>query len=351
MDYYSTHYMAAVVRRLKRPTNFLLDTFFPNIITFDTEEVNFDVEEEIESIVPYCSPLSEGTPVKELGFEAKIIKPAYMKPKTTFDPTKGVKRLAGERIGGAPDVSKNDRTMARLANALVVHLETLTRTREMMVGELISTGKLIIEGEKYPRVELDYGRDAALSPVLAGVSRWGEAGVSPYDDLLAFLKSIFWKSGAAPTDVVFTGEAFDLFMADEKTKDKVNTDFRGMHSSIEGVEGIQNGAQLQGTLGINGTRLWTYMGRYRDPETGTYHDNLPENSVTAGSAAVGGMQLFGAIIDDDIAEETGQEGPIEGEVVVKSWTQKDPGVRYLMSQSSFVPGQGRPDAMGCMIVR
>lgn len=351
MDYYSTHYMAAVVRRLKRPQNFLLDLFFPTIHTFDTEEVNFDVEDEFESIVPYCSPLAEGTPVKEQGFEAKIITPAYMKPKTTFDPTKGVKRTAGERIGGDSDMSKEDRTMKRVAEQLVVHLETLTRTREKMAGELLSTGKLIIEGEKYPRAELDFGRDAALSPVLAGAARWGETDVSSYAGLIAFLKSIFWKSGAAPTDVVFTGEAFDLFMADPDTKEKVNTDFRGMHSSIEGVVGIQNGAQLQGTLGVNGTRLWTYMGRYYDPVSKTYHDNLPENSVLAGSDSVGGMQLFGAIIDDDLADEIGHEGPFSGEVVPKSWTTKDPGKRHLMTQSSFVPGLGRPDAVGCMIVR
>lgn len=351
VDYYSTTFLAATVRRIKRPTNFLLDNFVPAIFTFDTEEVFFDVEEEFETIAPYCSPLSEGTPLKEAGFEAKSIKPAYLKPKTTFDPTKGVKRLAGELVGGDPNLSKDDRTLARVALAVERHIETQMRTREKMVGELLSTGKLIIESAKYPRAELDYGRNVLLSPVLAGANRWGQAGVSPYDSLTAFLKLVFETSGAAPTDVVMTGDAFDLFMADPKTLEKINTLYRGMGSALEGVKGIQNGAQLQGTLGINGTRIWTYMAKYVDPVSGTKYNILPDHGVLVISEEVQAMQLFGAIIDDDIMAETGIQGPITGEVVFKSWTQKDPGVRYLMSQSAFVPGLGRPDASGFMIVK
>lgn len=351
MDMYSTAFMAALVRRLKRPTSFLLDTFFPTIYTFDTDEVAFDVEEEFELAVPFCSPLSEGTPMRQRGFEAKSIRPPYLKPKTTLDPTKHTKRLAGEVIGGDPTMSAAERAEARLLEALEDHVEGIVRRKEAMAGELLATGKLIIESEKYPRSELDYGRDVTLSPILPNGQKWTDSGISPYDSTQKFMNDIFKASGAIPTDLVFTGDAFDLFWNDPKTKERINNDFRGGASAIEGVKGIQNGAVLQGVLGLNGTRLWHYQGRYRDPVTKQYVNNLPDHGLLAASKDAGGMQLFGAIVDDDIAESTGQAGPVRGEMVSKSWTQKDPGVRYIMTQSAFVPGLGRPDATGFMIVK
>ena len=42
-DIFSTNVLAKVVENLNRPSSFLLDTYFPQVVVSDTEEINFDV--------------------------------------------------------------------------------------------------------------------------------------------------------------------------------------------------------------------------------------------------------------------------------------------------------------------
>ena len=41
---FDTNALVHVVRNLKLPSQFLLDTFFPNVVEFDTEFVSIDVD-------------------------------------------------------------------------------------------------------------------------------------------------------------------------------------------------------------------------------------------------------------------------------------------------------------------
>src|SRR6202035_1109893 len=102
-----------VVPNLKRSTNFLLDKFFPNIITADSEFVSIDVDVGKRRIAPFVSPLVEGKLVEQRRMQTNTFKPAYIKDKRAPDVLRPVRRMIGERIGGG-GMSAGDRRMANI---------------------------------------------------------------------------------------------------------------------------------------------------------------------------------------------------------------------------------------------
>src|ERR1700682_1112087 len=98
---YDTNVLIAVVPNLKRSTNFLLDRFFPNIVTADSEFVSIDVDVGKRRIAPFVSPLVEGKLVEQRRMQTNTFKPAYIKDKRAPDLRKPVRRMIGERIGGS----------------------------------------------------------------------------------------------------------------------------------------------------------------------------------------------------------------------------------------------------------
>lgn len=346
MDLYSTLTLARVISGLKRPQTALLSIFFPNIITSDTEKVVFDHEDSDRMALPYVSPLVEGKVMENLGFTAKEFVPAYLKPKTTLDPVKAFRRQMGEQIGGGA-LTPDQRREAAIAQTLQRHINGVSFRKEQMAGEVLMTGGLVIAGESYPTASLNYGRKANATETLAGAARWGESGVSPVSDVEDWCEAYLLENGTPVTDIVFTVDAWKDFRADPLFEKQINTDFLGNTGQADIAVAIKEGASVQGKLGAGGPTLHVYSGWYKDPEDGVIKRTLAANSVVLGSNvdAAQGSQLHGAILDDDIAADIGSDpmNPIQGEFISKSWTDKDPGRRHIMTQSAPLVVPGNPD--------
>ncbi|WP_387693320.1 major capsid protein, partial [Photorhabdus sp. RM71S] len=78
----------------------LLDRFFPNIVTYETEVVSIDVDIGKRRMAPFVSPLVEGKLVESRQYQTNTFKPAYIKDKRAPDLRKPIRRQIGERIGG-----------------------------------------------------------------------------------------------------------------------------------------------------------------------------------------------------------------------------------------------------------
>ncbi len=164
-DLYSSNVLTGTVNSLQAPPQFLIDTFFPAVQTENSEEIHFDVENDIMGLAPFVSPLVEGKVVEEQGFVTKTLKPAYVKPKTAVDPNRAIKRYMGEQIGG--NLSPADRQRLILADLLGAQRKMILNRQEWMAASVLTTGKVTISGDLYKTVELDFGRDAALTSRLA----------------------------------------------------------------------------------------------------------------------------------------------------------------------------------------
>lgn len=333
MNIYTTAFLNGVVDSLLRPPSFLLDLFFPNVVTSEQEEIKFDVEDGKRRIAPFVHPLKEGKVVEGMGYKTKTFTPAYIKDKRVFDPTKALKRRAGERIGGS--LSNIDRARANVAIALEDQMAMLTRRLEVMAAEVLRTGKATITGDGYPSALMDFGREPLHTITLGVGSKWGDTNVKPLDNLEDWALTVARASGATVTDVVFTVAAWRKFRENADAQKAIDlqigqtANFQIPVASIEGLE-------FKGIIG--GKRLWVYTGWYVDPLTDTETEIIQDGWVILVAAnGLLGTRHFGAIRDE-------QAGFQAREFFSKSWFVEDPPVRFLMMQSAPLVVPYRPNA-------
>lgn len=340
-DLYSTVSMAGVVGALRvEAPRFLLDFFFPRVFNALGKDITLDIEGEDLEIAPFVSPLSKGVIQREQGYSTKVFTPAYVKPLNVVNDDHVMTRSIGEQIGGT--LSPEQRAQAILGNYLKLQTNRIVRRKEVMAAEVLRTGRCVISGPNYPTKEVDFGRDSSLTKALTGGTRWGEAGVSPYDDISAWSDAVGEMSSAAVTTVVMDSRAWALFSADPRTEKALDTTL-GQSSMI--ALGYQPG--LPGVpiyKGIIGSvEFYVYNDVYAID--GIKSKLLPEYTVIlAAKPALYGLQMHGAI-------RSAAHNYIAGEIVSRSWIDDDLDVRKVESQSAPLVVPGRPDASMCVTVR
>lgn len=348
MDIFSTAVLMKVVENLPVPSSFLLDTFFPDVITGTTEEIHFDVDNGKPRIAPFVHPTVGGKIVADRGIETKMFKPAYVKDKRLFLPNAPLKRRAGERIGG--DMSPMERRNAQIAVSLEDQLDMLTRREEVMASEALRAGQVTVSGEQYPTVVVNFGRANALTIALLTTARWGETGVKPLDNLETWAGLIQANSGAVAKTVVMDPKAWAIFRADADVEKRLNTLFAGQQGQLNlGPQARGNGnarARFVGSLGD--FDFWVYQDVYVD-ENGNVQQLLPDYTVLLGAAGSGkgtaeGARNYGVILD----EKANYKSP---RYFVKSWLEEDPANRLMLMQSAPLVVPFRPNATLCATVR
>jgi len=336
MDIFSTVILARVVAELPPPTPFLLNSFFREEQRSTTEEIYFDVDNGKRRLAPFVSPVVAGKVVENRGFQTKSFKPAYVKDKRRFLPSAALKRTIGEAIGG--NLSPEQRIQLNLARSLADQVDMLTRRLEWMAAKVLTTGAVTITGDQYPTTQVNFGRDPALTVALSGANRWGQSGVKPLQDLQDWSLLVTQKSGTAPTVVTMTADAYALFAADPDVKELLDR-FRGrdaLHPTVVG-----EGGRYMGSIGD--FDIYVFAGWYEDPDGAGSTPYLPPFTVLLTSPDLDGVRAYGAILD----EEAGLQAL---PYFVKSWIEKDPGVRMLLMQSAPLTVPYRVNASFCATV-
>lgn len=332
---YDTDTLLGVVQGLAPFETFLLNLFFPNLVTFDTSTISFDVVAEDMRLAPFVSPLVAGKVMKTQGGNLKSFKPAYLKPKDVVDPERVIMRRPGEAIGGR--LSAEARRNAIIADILDSHRKKILRRLEFMAAQVLLHGKVIVEGEDYPTVEVDYGRAAGNTIALLGGARWGEETAKPLDDIEAWAA----QAEAPITTLVMDRHAYRNFVKNDDVREMLD----GRRNSRSELEIGPDSGRLysyKGTLGSD-QEVWVYSGYYRD-EAGNKIPFLPENTVIAGSAAIDGVRAFGAILDP-------QAGYQALEMFPKNWVSQDPAAEFVMTQSAPLTVPRRVNAVVAVTVR
>ena len=337
MDIFNTGVLGRIVAELPLPAPFILNSFFRAIQTETSEEIHFDIDSGSRRLAPFVSPIVAGQVVQSKGYQTKVFKPAYVKDKRVFDPSRPFKRQIGERIGG--DLAPAQRLQLALGRELSDQIAMLTRRQEVMAIEALRTGKVTVAGDLYPTVEVNFGRDASLTKPLAGAARWGEAGVEPLNDVQTWSLLVTEKSGATANTLVMDVEAWKLFSASAKVQTLLDR-FRGADQLNPTVTG--EGGRYMGNIGD--LDIWVYTGWYEDPATGSLVPYLPANTVIVTGPDLEGTRAYGAIKD----EAAGLQAL---PYFAKSWVEQDPAVRYLLLQSAPLTVPYRVNASLCATVR
>lgn len=330
---YDTNMLIQVVPNLKRAQKFLLDTFFPNIVTADTEYVSIDVDVGKRRMSPFVSPLVEGKLVEQRRYQTNTFKPAYIKDKRAPDLRKPVRRMIGERIGG--DMTGAERMMANLVFEMEDQVDMLDRRLEWMAAQALSTGTVTVAGEGYPTTLIDFGRDSTLSVALTGAAQWGQAGVIPSALIEQWGHQMLKKSGGVATDIVFTTTPWSLFIQDPVVKATIWYPGNGGSGNTVNVGAqIQRGAQYKGRWGQY--NLWVYNDWYVD-DNNVEQPMLADGTVVMSGADLMGTRAFGQITDPVFNYAALPYAP-------KTWIEQDPAQQFMLMQSAPIVIPSRVNA-------
>lgn len=344
---YDTVSLVGLVPNLMTSQNWILDRFFPNIETSNDEYVAIDVDVGLRRMAPFCSPLVEGKLVESRRYQTDKFKPAYIKDKRAPDLRKPIRRQIGERIGG--EYTAAEREMLNIQFEMSDQIDILNRRLEWMGCSALSTGTVTIKGEGFPTTVVDFGRDPSLTIALSGADKWptslaaGATNTQPSDDIETWQTLVLQKSGAAPTDLVFTNKSWKAFRLDTTIKDNaiVFPALSPFGNQIDAGARVQKGAVYKGRWGQ--FDLWLYNDWFIDPDTGVETPMLADGSVIMSGADLMGTRAFGAIMDPAF-----NYGPMA--YAPKSWLKEDPAQRFLMMQSSPIVIPSRVNAALCATV-
>lgn len=331
---YDTNTLIQVIPNLKRPQKFLLDTFFPNIVTSDSEYVSIDVDVGMRRMAPFVSPLVEGKLVEQRRYQTNVFKPAYIKDKRAPDLRKPIRRMIGERIGG--EMTGIEREMANLEAEMTDQVDLVDRRLEWMAASALVAGAVTITGDGFPTVVVDFGRDAALTVALSGAAQWGQSGVIPSSSIEGFGHTMLKKSGGVATDIVFTTTPWELFIQDPVVKQTIWYPGNGGQGNTINVGAqIQKGAQFKGRWGQY--NLWVYNDWYVDPVTNVETMMIADGTIVMSGADLMGTRAFGQILDPAFNYQALPYAP-------KTWVENDPAQRIILMQSSPIVIPSRVNA-------
>lgn len=320
--------------------NFLTRLLFPLVTTFTTAEVYFDRILDDLQAAPLVGPLSPGRIIDVPGYRKESVIPASMKPKNQVLPDQVMSRLPGEAIGG--EMSTEDRAAAIREWYLVAHMRRIMRRREMMAADLIKTGSMTLVGEDYPSTIVDFDRDNSLTEALTLTDRWGESGVSPFDDFDEMCNDVGDASGSAVEFGIFDKKAWALFEADPK-----------FAKSIDRTLGQTSSAELGFKPGVPGKP--TFKGRIGDVELYVYNDKNKDNGSVSplfpdySVAAVSASGLEGCIAAGLVQHASNNYA--EGEYFPHNWVEENTGAEFIETITASMPVPKRINATAYKTVR
>lgn len=332
MDPLSTAVLLGIIQQTQPFTSFFLNMFFPTVVTFDTESIAFDKLVENVTLAPFVSPVVAGAVRRSQGGQLKVLNPAYIKIKDQVVPGQLLKRRAGERLGG--ELSPESRRLAAITQLLRNQDKAILHREEWMAAQALITGKVIISGEGYETVEVDFDRAPQNTVELSGQAKWSaldkQTSNQPVDDLEDWAERC-----SGPVNAVVMGKkAWREFIAFKSVKDLLNTR-RGSQSQMETGPSQVRDAQYKGTIGT--FDIYVYTGKYVDA-SGAQVSFMPENGVLLGNSNYEGVRAYGAI--QDVRAAAG--GAVATDRYPKSWINEDPSAEYIMTQSA--PLMVTPDA-------
>lgn len=331
---YSTDFVMGVLEDLTVPKSALLDAFFRSIQTEESEEIHFDKLDGAKKLAPFVSPVVQGRIMQEKGHTTKTFKPAYIKPKTVLDPTRPLRRAAGEQIGGG-QLSAADREGLILVQEMENHVQMIRNRLEWMAATVLRTGKVTVSGDGYQTVEVDFGRTGGHTVTLTGNDGWNQthADSKPLEDLQNWATLIAKNSGGVGLDVIMEPDAWNAFRAHSTLAGKL--DYRNITDTQIAIGASkERGLVYRGT--VDGFRIWVYQDWYQ-ADNGTVTPFLASGSVLMVAGALEGVQAFGAILDP-------KAGYMAMPYYPKVWYEDDPGRNILMTQSAPLLVPLRPDA-------
>ncbi len=289
IDIYQPRYLAEVVRSAPPVHTFLRDTFFTNVKTFPTKEVDIDIVKGDREMAAFVHPKLGAETLETEGYETKSYKPPMVNPDIVTTAENYMNRMPGDTL-------YSERTPAqRAAEQLVREYQRLddsiSRREEWMCAQALTTGAIHIKGKAVDE-EIDFGLTNKV--VLTDTARWGESGADISGNLEDWTDMVY-TNGFANVDRIICGRtALKLLKNDKGILEKM--DNRRYQAGEFNARNLPNGVRYHGYLTDSGLEVYSYKEVYVDrtnPERPTIKRLIPDNMIVMISPDVNFMRAYG----------------------------------------------------------
>lgn len=321
----------AVYKYQKVPTSPFWLPNFGKQINFDTPEIMFDrVFGDDRGLAPFVLPNVKGRPQALTGYDTLRFRPAYVKIKDVVTPEMHIERLPGENpiVGTLSLQQRRDAVKAELLRKQKIKFQN---TEEWMAARAIIDGSVVIQGEDYPAVTVDFRRDASLSYQLVGAAAWDQSGATPLANLSTARLNVNSRSGSKVSKFVFGANAWALFTQRVDLRDMMDRNFGGQNVNVsllrDGYDGQEYMGTISGITGQGSMELWVDTSKYLDPVTGAETFYLDQSTVVGIGSGFEGIRCYGAIMDKGAGFQ-----PLTR--FFKNWDEEDPSHEYILGQTA-----------------
>jgi hypothetical protein len=324
INIYSTRTMMQAINLMKPAYTFFRDTFFGNVETYLTENVDFDFKKGKRKMAPFVAPRIGGVVMDRQGFDTRTLKTPKIAPERVLTKDDINTRSMGESVYSQKTPA--DRASELLANDLVELDEYITRREEWMCREVLYNGKIIISGDGFEQ-QVDYS--FTNKEVLTGAALWNANTGKPIQDLKRWRRSVIQKTGKAPDICVMASDVTDAFIENEEVKALLDK-FRYNIATI--APSIQSPAvTFIGNIPALGLEIYSYDEWYLDDDE-KEQPIVPEGSVLLASRDMN-KRIYGGVTQMD----NGGFVTYDGIRVPKSWIDEQNEVRKLRVTSRPLP--------------
>lgn len=290
-----TKRMLPLYESVASPTLFLSGMFQSSPRNFhNSAEVEIDIKRSGEPVSIVVQDLStEGRYNSSDIYTNKRFKPPIHKEKGSLNAFDLINRQAGNNP--FEDIDFQLVAMEKVMFGIVDIQAKINRAIELQASQVLQTGILSLKDENGNIVyTLDYKPKATHFPTVT--TDWTDSGATPIADLKA-LAEVIRNNGLMNPDLIIMGcDAWENFVSNAGVKSRLDNRRIDL-GTIVPFELRGNGGSYRGTVDIGNYKLdiWTYGGRYDDPETTIKIQYVNVNKVIMMASAGRLDATFGAI--------------------------------------------------------
>lgn len=290
-----TKRMISAYNQTAQPTLFLSGFFqSPAMNFYNSEEIEFDIIRDEEDISIVVTDLSSGTRMNASDlYTNKSFKAPPLDESIAINSFDLLKRVPGSDPFQNVDFRSNiSMQMMRGMNAIE---RKIRRTLELQASQILQTGKLLLKDKNGNDLyELDFKPKTSHFPDAA--APWSSGGADIAADISGLAEEIR-NNGLSNADQLIMGvDAFENFIADADIQKRYNNRRIDL-GTISPMEMRGKGGSFRGIVEIGNYRydIWTYGGRYKDPQTGNKLQYLDNDKVIVRSSMARMDATFGSV--------------------------------------------------------
>lgn len=322
-------------REVPAPSNYFRSLLVSSVINSDDEFIDFEKLVEGRKLAPLVVPTAQGRPLYNEASRMSRVKPAYLKPKDPVSPGRAIKRRPGESMFSPNSLSPSGRFMAIIGDILRCHRSAIERRLEWMCAQAAIHGKVTLEGPDYPTTVIDFGRDPSHTVVLTGTATWDNEDADIVTDLNTWIERVRRAQFGGPVNRITLGkDVVGPFLKNASVREHLDTQIRGTNGELN--IGLRTGEYSERLGRLGNVEIWTTSDFYEKPD-GNTEDFMPAKGVLLTGPNVNMVEAYGAILDDKANFNALPVFP-------KQWTNEDPAVTYVMTQSSPLEIPVNPNA-------